>query len=163
MLVARSDQAVPVAPVAVREMLPSGSGAIAPGGKPGALEGGGVLADKKGYGFDGCSPKILLARAEVRDGLIAFPGGSSYRLLVLPQVETMTPGLLAKIRDLVKAGATMVGAPNTCLSGFSSTAPTTTAGMVATTTCQKIRRSDSALGPRLTSTASAKFHQSRQK
>jgi len=28
--------------------------------------------------------------------LIAFPGGSSYRLLVLPQVETMTPGLLAK-------------------------------------------------------------------
>jgi hypothetical protein len=78
---------------------------------PSALEGGGVLADKKGYGFDGCSPKILRARAEVKDGLIAFPGGTSYRLMVLPQVETMTPGLLAKIRDLVKAGATIVGAP----------------------------------------------------
>ena len=70
-----------------------------------------VLPDKKGYGFDGCSPKILMARAEVKDGLIAFPGGTSYRLLVLPQVETMTPALLAKIRDLVKAGATVVGTP----------------------------------------------------
>jgi hypothetical protein len=78
---------------------------------PSALEGSGVLADKKGYGFDGCSPKILTARAEVKDGLIAFPGGSSYRLMVLPQVATMTPSLLAKIRELVKAGATVVGSP----------------------------------------------------
>jgi hypothetical protein len=70
-----------------------------------------AMPDKKGYGFDGCSPKILLAGAEVKDGLITFPGGSSYRLLVLAQVETMTPALLAKIRDLVKAGATVVGPP----------------------------------------------------
>jgi hypothetical protein len=86
-----------------------------------ALEGSGPLADKKGYGFDGCSPKILMARAEVKDGLIAFPGGSSYRLMVLPQVETMTPALLAKIRDLVKAGATVVGTPpakSPSLSGY---------------------------------------------
>ncbi|HEX5791027.1 MAG TPA: glycosyl hydrolase, partial [Luteolibacter sp.] len=78
---------------------------------PSALEGTGTLLDKKGYGFDGCSPKILMARAEVKDGLIAFPGGTSYRLMVLPQVETMTPALLGKIRDLVKAGATIVGNP----------------------------------------------------
>ncbi len=80
-----------------------------------------ILPDKKGYGFDGCSPKILMARAEVKDGLIAFPGGSSYRLMVLPQVETMTPALLAKIRDLVKAGATIVGPPpikSPSLSGY---------------------------------------------
>jgi hypothetical protein len=70
-----------------------------------------VLPDKKGYGFDGCSPKILMDRAEVKDGMITFPGGSSYRLMVLPQVATMTPALLAKIRELVKAGATMVGTP----------------------------------------------------
>ena len=70
-----------------------------------------MLPDKRGYGFDGCSPKILMDRAEVKDGLITFPGGSSYRLMVLPQVETMTPALLAKIRDLVKAGATVVGTP----------------------------------------------------
>jgi hypothetical protein len=88
---------------------------------PSALEGRGVLADKKGYGFDGCSPKILTARAEVRNGLIAFPGGSSYRLMVLPQVPTMTPALLARIRDLVKAGATIVGPPplkSPSLSGY---------------------------------------------
>jgi hypothetical protein len=77
----------------------------------GAVVENGVLPDRKGYGFDGCSPKILMARAEVTDGLIAFPGGSSYRLLVLPQMETMTPALLAKIQDLVKAGATVVGSP----------------------------------------------------
>lgn len=77
----------------------------------GALDGNGPLPDKRGYGFDGCSPRILMERAEVKDGLVAFPGGTSYRLLVLPQVETMTPALLAQVRDLVKAGATVVGSP----------------------------------------------------
>ena len=88
---------------------------------PSALEGEGPLADKKGYGFDGCSPKILMARAEVKDGQVTFPGGSSYRVMVLPQVATMTPALLAKIRDLVKSGATVVGSPplkSPSLSGY---------------------------------------------
>jgi hypothetical protein len=87
-----------------------------------AVDGAGTnRPDKKGYGFDGCSPKILMARAEVKDGMIAFPGGSSYRMMVLPLVETMTPALLAKIRDLVKAGATVVGSPpvkSPSLSGY---------------------------------------------
>ncbi|NQT39981.1 MAG: discoidin domain-containing protein, partial [Planctomycetes bacterium] len=79
---------------------------------PSALDGaGGRLPDKKGYGFDGCSPRILMDRAEVRDGLIVFPDGSSYRLLVLPNFPTMTPQLLAKIKDLVEAGASVVGYP----------------------------------------------------
>jgi hypothetical protein len=41
--------------------------------------------------------------------------------MVLSQVETMTPALLAKIRDLVKAGATVVGTPplkSPSLSGY---------------------------------------------
>ena len=82
----------------------------------------GWLPDKKGYAFDGCSPRILMNRAEVKDGLIAFPaqptesqeqsmGGSSYRILVLPNYESMTPQLLSKIQELVKAGATVYGAP----------------------------------------------------
>jgi len=86
-----------------------------------ALEGTRLHKDKKGYGFDGCSPRMLLERAEVKDGLIAFPGGTSYRVMVLPQVQTMTPALLAKIRDLVKAGATVVGNPplkSPSLSGY---------------------------------------------
>ncbi len=88
---------------------------------PDALEGAAPLADKKGYGFDGCSPKILMARAEVKDGLITFPGGTSYRLLVLPRIETMTPQFLRKLTALVKAGATVVGQPpqkSPSLSGY---------------------------------------------
>ncbi len=76
-----------------------------------ALRGQGPLADKKGYGFDGCSPNILMDRAQVRDGRIVFPGGTSYRLLVLPRFDTMTPRLLEKIIQLVKAGAVVYGAP----------------------------------------------------
>ena len=75
-----------------------------------ALEGTEVLPDKRGYSFDGCSP-ILLKNAEVKDKRIVFPGGGSYRVLVLPDVETMTPELLSKIASLVKAGATVVGNP----------------------------------------------------
>lgn len=72
---------------------------------------GSRLPDKKGYSFDGCSPRILISRAEVRDGRIAFPGGTSYQLLVLPRWKTMTPALLEKIIQLVEGGAVVYGAP----------------------------------------------------
>ena len=65
--------------------------------------------DKKGYGFDGCSPNILIDRAKVKNGRIVFPSGSSYSLMVLPEFDTMTPEFLKKIESLVKAGATVVG------------------------------------------------------
>ena len=45
----------------------------------------------------------------VRDGRVALPDGISYRLLVLPDTPTMTPALVAKVRELVLAGATVVG------------------------------------------------------
>ena len=62
-----------------------------------------------GAAFDGCPPETLLAAASVKDGRIVFPDGMSYRVLVLPERETMTPALLAKVRDLVAAGATVIG------------------------------------------------------
>ena len=43
------------------------------------------------------------------DGDIVFPDGMRYRILVLPQVETMTPRLLRKVEQLVEAGATVMG------------------------------------------------------
>ena len=61
-----------------------------------------------GYNFDGCTPGVVLTRMSVQDGRIVLPDGMSYRLLVLPQVETMTPALLDKIHQLVEAGATVV-------------------------------------------------------
>jgi len=75
-----------------------------------ALEGTDVLPDKRGYSFDGCSPD-LLKEAEVCNRKIVFPGGATYGVLVLPDVETMTPELLAKIASLVKAGAVVTGNP----------------------------------------------------
>ncbi len=91
---------------------------LTPGGTPhvfqppsSALEGEGILADKRVYSFDGCSPNILIERAHVRNGRISFPEGTTYSLLVLPDCETMLPSVLRKIEQLVSAGATIVGSP----------------------------------------------------
>ncbi len=62
-----------------------------------------------GYDFDGCSPEVVLTRMSVKDGRIVLPDGMSYRTLVLPDVETMTPELLEKIRQFAEAGAMIVG------------------------------------------------------
>ena len=67
--------------------------------------------DRPGYNFDGCPPHALLTRMSVQDGRITLPDGMSYRMLVLPRTATMTPALLRKIKELVMAGATVVGAP----------------------------------------------------
>jgi len=67
--------------------------------------------DKPGYGFDAVSPRLLMQRAKVKDGRISFDNASSYRLMVLPKVETMTPALLERITEMVKAGATIQGLP----------------------------------------------------
>ncbi len=75
-----------------------------------ALEDNGAIPDKKAYGFDGCSPMQLLDKAEVRNGKIVFPG-SSYEILVLPNVATMTPELLEKIAALIRKGARVIGRP----------------------------------------------------
>ncbi len=45
----------------------------------------------------------------VEDGRLVLPDGMSYRLLVLPDTDKMTPEMAAKIRDLVSAGATVIG------------------------------------------------------
>ena len=63
---------------------------------------------RPGYNFDGCPPEVVLTRMTVKDGRLVLPDGMSYRVLVLPAVETMTPALLGKIKELVEAGATVV-------------------------------------------------------
>ena len=76
-----------------------------------ALEKNGSIPDKKGYGFDGCSPKMLMERADVENGKIVFPGATSYEIMVLPNFKTMTPELLEKIASLVEKGARIIGTP----------------------------------------------------
>ncbi len=76
---------------------------------PSALAGSPTLPDRRGYNFDGCDPATLLERVNVRGGKLVLPDGASYRVLVLPESETMTPGLLAKLKELLTAGALVVG------------------------------------------------------
>ncbi|CAM3324833.1 glycosyl hydrolase [Zobellia roscoffensis] len=76
-----------------------------------ALEENGAIPDKKGYGFDGCSPKMLMDKALVENGKIVFPDASSYEIMVLPNFQSMTPALLKKITSLVEQGAKIIGTP----------------------------------------------------
>lgn len=92
-----------------------------------------VLHVRPEYNFDGCPAELVLHGMKVQDGRIVLPTGMSYRLLVLPsynadgqpirhiegnyvytrsplpKVETMTPQLLRRVKELVHAGATVLG------------------------------------------------------
>lgn len=86
-----------------------------------ALEGTSVLPDKKDYSFDGCSPLYLISQAVVKDNMIVFPGGASYRIMVLPDVQTFTPEFLRKLESLIREGASVIGNPvkkSPSLSGY---------------------------------------------
>jgi hypothetical protein len=62
-----------------------------------------------GYDYDACNREVLLTRISVRDGNIVLPDGMSYRLLVLADTDVMSPEVLAKVKQLVADGATVIG------------------------------------------------------
>ncbi len=62
----------------------------------------------KGYDYD-CLNKEVLLKATVRNGKIVLPSGMTYRVLVLPDSRFMTPRVLRKVADLVRAGAVVIG------------------------------------------------------
>ena len=62
-----------------------------------------------GYQFDYMNAEVIEKYMTVKDGLITLPHGTQYRILVLPKLETMRPELLAKIKQLVNAGAFILG------------------------------------------------------
>jgi hypothetical protein len=94
----------------------------------------GVIPNRPPYNFDGC-PAELVFQMKVEDDCIVLASGMRYHLLVLPtynangkpvlrltntadyayqalsmpEVKTMTPALLRKVRELVEAGATVLG------------------------------------------------------
>jgi len=65
-------------------------------------------APPAGYKFDECSAEALIARMSVKGGRLVLPDGMSYRLLVLPAAQSMTPALALKLRQLAAAGATIL-------------------------------------------------------
>ncbi|MBZ4191106.1 glycosyl hydrolase [Niabella beijingensis] len=62
-----------------------------------------------GFQFDYINAEVIEQRLSVKDGKLVLPDGMSYRMLVLPHLETMRPELLQKITELVKAGAVVLG------------------------------------------------------
>ena len=109
-------QGLPVADICY--LAPEGAPHVFRAPKGGTI---GSPPDRPGHNFDGCPPEVFIEKARVREHKIVFPGGMSYRLLVLPNQETMTPGLVTKIRQLVEAGAHVVGRPpikSPSLSGY---------------------------------------------
>lgn len=62
-----------------------------------------------GYSYDYINAEVILQRLSVQDGRLTLPDGMSYRLLVLPKLQTMRPEVLQKISELVKQGAVILG------------------------------------------------------
>jgi hypothetical protein len=62
-----------------------------------------------GYDFDFINSDVLLNGATARDGCLSLPHGTSYRVLVLPPIDTMRPGVLRKIGSLAKSGVRVIG------------------------------------------------------
>jgi len=64
-----------------------------------------------GYNFDYVNADALMHRVSVKGGRLVTPSGMSYRVLALdPHSRQMSLPVLRKLRDLVKAGAVLVGA-----------------------------------------------------
>ena len=64
---------------------------------------------RRGYDFDNCTADVVLNRMSVKNGKIFLPDGMNYKVLVLPDVKTMTPSLLRKIASLIECGAKVLG------------------------------------------------------
>jgi hypothetical protein len=62
----------------------------------------------KGYDYDVCD-RTTFDTMRVADGAVVLPGGMRYRYLVLPDSARFTPAALKKVRELVMAGATVIG------------------------------------------------------
>ena len=72
----------------------------------------------EGYQFDYINAEVIERDLFVKDGLLTLPHGTQYRILVLPELKTMRPELLAKIKQLLHDGAVVLGpAPERSPSG----------------------------------------------
>jgi len=67
------------------------------------------VALPEGYSYDCINRDGLLHLADVRDGWIVLKSGGRYRVLVLPDDVLLTPEVAIRLRDLVRAGAIVIG------------------------------------------------------
>ena len=63
-----------------------------------------------GYDYDAIDAEALIENLTVTDdGYLTLPSGMRYRVLLLPPTDRLTPAMLRKIKELVTAGATVLG------------------------------------------------------
>jgi hypothetical protein len=63
----------------------------------------------KGYSFDYINAEVLLDGAHIVSGKLTLRCGMQYHVLVLPQLTTMRPEVLSKIKELVNDGLVIIG------------------------------------------------------
>lgn len=71
-----------------------------------------------GYAYDSINRDALLNLSTVENGVIALKSGMRYRVLVLPDDTMMSVELAERLRELVNAGANVVGRPPSRSLGF---------------------------------------------
>lgn len=62
-----------------------------------------------GFKYDYCNQDVLLNRLSVVDGKIVTPEGISYSVLWMPDNHHILPATAKRLRELVEAGATVIG------------------------------------------------------
>lgn len=63
----------------------------------------------RGYNYDLINGEVLRKYASCRDGRLCLESGASYRVLVLPDQQTMRPEMLETIARLVRDGLVVLG------------------------------------------------------
>jgi len=62
-----------------------------------------------GYSYDYINAEVIRERLTVENGAFVLPDGMTYKLMVLPNINTMRPEVLERIAELVSLGGTILG------------------------------------------------------
>ncbi len=63
----------------------------------------------QGYQFDYMNGEVIVRDMYLKDGLFTLPHGTQYKLLVLPQLTSIRPEVLNKIKSLIEDGGVVLG------------------------------------------------------
>ncbi len=74
----------------------------------------------EGYSWTACNKDVIMNRLSVEDGWLTLPGGQKFRLLMLPDLQSLSPEILLKLKELVSDGAILYGPKPESSPGLSS-------------------------------------------
>ena len=76
-----------------------------------------------GYDYDIINTDVLLRELNVRNGKLVLPGGASFHVLSLGNMESANPAVVKKLKALAEQGAIITGASPTRATGLLSGQP----------------------------------------